>query len=879
VTVAGRYTLIRPIGRGGMAEIWKAKATGPSGFVKFFALKMILPDLSEDRVFVPMFVDEAKLEASLSHPNLIQVFDFGEADDDQLFLAMEYVQGGNVDRLLSRLHKAGEPLPTELAIYIAREVARGLGYAHTKTDANGAPLGIVHRDVSPQNILVSTTGDVKLGDFGIAKAASVIPRTAAGHVRGKLAYMSPEHIGARKLDGRSDLFSLGVVLYEMCTGARLFGGKSGEEISEQVKKFDPMADLDLSRVPDKVSDLLVVLLQQEPADRYADAQQLEVDLGKRLGVAGIAKAQKDLGALVTRMFEKELAADARDERDEPGDSAPVDRNAETVVTPKQRSPIETPRTKKRLAIAAGAAAIVAGAAGVGFWKLAGETHAADTRRGGTLKLAIGFPDERFDAFSIEWSKSRITLTMVIESFMKVGRDGEISPWTIERFELSPDGKTVELRVRDGVMFHAHPCLGKPRAATGKDVAFSIRAAQTAKALVLPIDEIAETPAGVKITLTDPAPFYESQFADVKLLPHELGGCEDLRNMKQPVGTGPFRFVAPPKGARWSLARAPAYWHRSADGAQLPYLEALAIEPVDDLAQALSRVSRGELDILVPHNDDWPNVFDRQNEVVELKERWRGLGVDLVATTSNSRLALFGLLVAEGDHALRDPRVRLALAKALDRAALVAKSERPLAGPTGRFLDPRMLGYDAKLPELALDLAAARDLLAQAGFPNGAGLEPVTVGTMRDQKVGAELVAQAAAIGIPITLVTIPPASISASIEKGDVDAFLGQNIWRLRSGENAELIPENTRFLTTPRLAKLHVDLLATPDRAARAPIYRQMEQLLLEDVPTIPIAWGDARTPYEVYVVQKRVRDFHDPITRYGKLDDLARTWLAPPR
>ena len=266
-----RYTLIRPIGRGGMAEIWKAKVSGPSGFVKFLALKMILPDISEDRVFVPMFIDEAKLEASLSHPNLIHVFDFGELDE-QMYLAMEYVPGGNVDRLLSRMHKAGEKLSTELAIYIAREVARGLAYAHGKCDAAGAPLGIVHRDVSPQNILVSSTGEVKLGDFGIAKAASVIPRTAAGHVRGKLAYMSPEHVSSKQLDGRSDLFSLGVVLYEMCTGQRLFGGQengmSGDEISEQVKKFDPMADLDLSKVPEQVSDLLVVLLQQEPADRY-----------------------------------------------------------------------------------------------------------------------------------------------------------------------------------------------------------------------------------------------------------------------------------------------------------------------------------------------------------------------------------------------------------------------------------------------------------------------------------------------------------------------------------------------------------------------------------------------------------------------------------
>jgi len=295
-----------------MAEIWKAKATGPSGFVKFLALKRILPDIAEDRVFVSMFVDEAKLEATLVHPNVIQVFDFGEVEG-RLFLAMEYVAGANVDRLLNRLAKTQRRLPTEVAIFIALEAARGLDYAHTKKDAAGNALGIVHRDISPHNLLVSATGEVKVGDFGIARAASAVPRTAAGQVRGKLVYMSPEQVAGRSLDARSDLFSLGLVLYEMATGERLF---RGDDVADQIRRFDPMAHVDMQRVPDALREILLVVLQHEPDDRYRDAAQLETALAKTLDPAAHARARRELADLVGTLFADGIAADAGDETDE-----------------------------------------------------------------------------------------------------------------------------------------------------------------------------------------------------------------------------------------------------------------------------------------------------------------------------------------------------------------------------------------------------------------------------------------------------------------------------------------------------------------------------------------------------------------------------------
>src|SRR5262245_48485442 len=204
-----------------MAELLKARMTGHAGFEKLVALKKILPHLANDQSFVQMFFDEARITAQLDHPNIVQVFELG-TDADTPYIAMQYVDGLDVLGLLRECARAQIRLPPDLAAYIARQVLDALDYAHTARDASGRPLGIVHRDISPGNILVSWRGDVKLTDFGIARAIERQHQTDAGTLKGKYGYMAPEQVSAGDVDARCDVFSVGVVLAEMVMARRLF---------------------------------------------------------------------------------------------------------------------------------------------------------------------------------------------------------------------------------------------------------------------------------------------------------------------------------------------------------------------------------------------------------------------------------------------------------------------------------------------------------------------------------------------------------------------------------------------------------------------------------------------------------------------------------
>ncbi len=901
----GRYTLIRQIGRGGMAEIWKAKATGPSGFVKHVAIKMILADLADDRTFVSMFVEEAKLAANLAHPNLVTVFDFGEIDK-QLFLAMEYVAGANLHRLCSRIDKEDGTLPAELALYIALEACRGLGRAHA--------AGVVHRDVSPQNVLVSSTGDVKVSDFGIAKAASAITRTAAGQVRGKLAYMSPEQLENTPLDGRTDLFALGIVRFEMLTGAPVFDGRSCEEVSDRVRRFDPTADLDMAKLPAELRPILVKLLQPDRDNRYRDAAALEAALGAHHGLPGVPRARNELAALVSRLVRDELAADARDDEDEPQPREAVTRAVtdpavETKIevptgskgrrgptpaslprTPPAVGEVSAPRPRPRrwLAIAASAAVLVA-ALGTA-WRLLARRTGDGPHRGGVLRLANGFPAQSFDLFSHEQSSTRMTMGQVIEPLLSGNSDGDIVPWTLDRTELSHDGRRIDLHVRPGVTFHNHPCVPGGRPATAEDVAYSIRESLRANELSLPIRGTAEFRAGAKslaglvvadasdvtLELTDPAPFYEAELSNVLLVPHELDGCEDLRRMKQPVGTGPYRFTAPPRGARLQLVRAPDYWGRSDDGAQLPYLDGIEVVPIDQLRDTLSRMIHGEIDVALPRDEDWPALVDLAPDRPVGRPPDDTAPIDVAAGTTNNLIALLELVAGPHDGPFHDAAVRRALARVVDRKALVALTppERPLAGPSGRFLDTRMLGYDPQLAALDTDVEAARAILADAGHPGGAGLAPITIGTVRYAAIAGGIAEQAKAIGLDVRVATLPAASGNDRLQRGEIDALLVIDNWPMMQGENANLVDECDRYKLSAELDALNVALAASPERSDRAPIYTKMERVLLRDLPVVPLAWGDIHRPMQINVIRRDVRDLYDPITMTMRAD-FRKAWL----
>ncbi len=265
----GRYVLTQKIAMGGMAEIFRAKSLGAEGFEKVVVIKRILPHFSEDEGFVTMFKDEARVAAHLSHANVVQIFDFDEAEG-LFYIAMEYVEGQDLKRVLDQGAKKGQPLSIAQAVHIIIEAALGLHYAHTRL-VDGEPLNIVHRDVSPHNIMVSFSGEVKIMDFGIAKAASRSTKTRVGTVKGKCAYMSPEQARGKPLDARSDLFALGVCLWEMLTGKRLFVGESDFETLNNVLKAEVPAPSELNpEVPKELDAIVLKALARERDDRQAD---------------------------------------------------------------------------------------------------------------------------------------------------------------------------------------------------------------------------------------------------------------------------------------------------------------------------------------------------------------------------------------------------------------------------------------------------------------------------------------------------------------------------------------------------------------------------------------------------------------------------------
>jgi serine/threonine protein kinase len=274
----GQYLLLEKIGAGGMAEVFRAVRKGPEGFVRVFALKRIIPRHAESREFVDMFINEARLSALLNHPNLVQVYDFGEVEGSY-YLAMEYLKGRTVLSVMRGLHARKRPFPAAAVAYIGRQVALGLGYAHTLKGADNRTLGLVHRDINPSNIMLLKSGGVKVLDFGIAKAPSLAThQTQAGLVKGKLSYASPEQLKCKPLDGRSDVFALGVSLWEMLTMQKLFGGKTDYDTVTNVmtRQVRPPSAI-RPDVPSALDKIILSALERDPA-RRPDARELAARL-------------------------------------------------------------------------------------------------------------------------------------------------------------------------------------------------------------------------------------------------------------------------------------------------------------------------------------------------------------------------------------------------------------------------------------------------------------------------------------------------------------------------------------------------------------------------------------------------------------------------
>ncbi|HEV8320124.1 MAG TPA: protein kinase [Myxococcota bacterium] len=299
----GNYVITGRLAVGGMAEIFTANLLGQHGFAKPVVLKRILPHLAEDEKFVNMFIDEAKIASLLQHPNLVQVFDFGDVDG-RYYIAMEHVRGVDCARLLRRAARRNMSIPTPLAVHIICEVLRGLDYAHAATDLQGHPLQFVHRDISPSNIFISMSGDVKLGDFGIARTTDRVARTSTGALKGKLGYLSPEQVAGREIDHRSDLFPAAVVLIELITGRPLFARDNELSTLLAIRDARPQGfTRDPLAIPDDLYGVLRKALARNPDERYATAGAFrEALLEVNAGAGGAAPLPEELAGFVKRVL-------------------------------------------------------------------------------------------------------------------------------------------------------------------------------------------------------------------------------------------------------------------------------------------------------------------------------------------------------------------------------------------------------------------------------------------------------------------------------------------------------------------------------------------------------------------------------------------------
>jgi TonB family protein len=334
----GQYELLEKIASGGMAELFRARRTGVEGFQKIVAIKKILPHIADNDEFITMFADEAKLAAQLNHPNIVHIYDLGKIQAGGYFIAMEYVEGTDLKTILHSAREVELPPPVPLAVYVAGKVASALDYAHRRRDGKGEELHIVHRDVSPQNILISHEGEIKLCDFGIAKADRKVSRTESGSLKGKLQYMSPEQAWGKPIDHRSDLFSLGSVLHEMLTGKRLFQGDSDLVVLELVRKaeVDPPSRVNADVSPG-LDAIVLKALAREPDARYATGSEMLRDLESVLYSYSPAPGSADLAIYLDRL--REARASAAEVRPAPAGRPPA---AAPVPAAREVAPVVAP---------------------------------------------------------------------------------------------------------------------------------------------------------------------------------------------------------------------------------------------------------------------------------------------------------------------------------------------------------------------------------------------------------------------------------------------------------------------------------------------------------------------------------------------------------
>ena len=307
----GRYELLKRLAGGGMGEVFLARQRGLDGFQKLLVIKTLLPHLCEDEEFITMFKDEARVTAQLIHPNICQVFEFDQVGDTY-YMAMEYLRGEDVRRMWKACEQKGTPLRVPLICRVIADGAAGLDFAHSLRNSAGEPYHIVHRDISPQNILVTFEGGVKIIDFGVAKAAGRAQHTRTGALKGKYSYMSPEQVAGHDIDGRSDIFALGIVLHELLTGRRLFKAESDVQTLARVREahVPPPSRLN-PQLPPGLDEIVLKALAKNPDDRYRTAQEFRLALEDWLIQGRMSASSAHLAEFLKVIYAERLDKEAR----------------------------------------------------------------------------------------------------------------------------------------------------------------------------------------------------------------------------------------------------------------------------------------------------------------------------------------------------------------------------------------------------------------------------------------------------------------------------------------------------------------------------------------------------------------------------------------
>lgn len=452
----GKYLLLEKVATGGMAQLYRAKITGVQGFEKFVAIKQILPHLAEEKELIGSFIDEAKLAALLNHQNVVQIYDFGN-EGNTYFITMEYLFGKDLGMIARKIKEKDLPLSLEHSLYIMSRICSGLDYAHKLKDFQGKPLNIIHRDVSPQNVIITYEGDVKLVDFGIAKARSQSTITQVGMIKGKVAYMSPEQAAGKVIDHRSDIFPCGILLYEMISGKRMFIGETMQILAKiRLAEFEA-PEIAIPGLPPKLYQILHSALAKEPDERYqscgemlADVEESMFELSLRPTARGLAQYMKDLFREEIANEEQVLSEAAQvlktDEVRPSTDTKPAGRTAAGEEPVPAMVKEASKKRKSRRAIYGGIAAvlIVIIACVIAFWPrnkvptTAGKIEAAksdqpsqDTAGKVTPDDAVKSPEK---SGSLE--RARSLITEASENLEK--NPGKAKTLLLEALKLDPD---------------------------------------------------------------------------------------------------------------------------------------------------------------------------------------------------------------------------------------------------------------------------------------------------------------------------------------------------------------------------------------------------------------------------------------------------------